>query len=158
MTIIFRSGKATIGNGFGGDDTLECWTAGDEIILREPGRSEHEMPIDINTDGTLQVPILRGVHEEGELKARKPGCPLPLRSQSQPAVPSSACHPRNVPRASFSPIDQDHLLGNGSQRRRGNAPHPPGKVHVRRIVADPEIAEPVERKRVGVSGREGEAR
>src|SRR5579871_6899871 len=47
-TIVFRSGKATMGNGFGGEDTLECWTSGDKIILREPGHPGTEMPIDIN--------------------------------------------------------------------------------------------------------------
>jgi len=63
-TIVFRSGKATMGNGFGGEDTLECWTAGDKIILREPGHPENEMTIDINNDGTIQVPIY------GELKKK----------------------------------------------------------------------------------------
>ena len=63
-TIIFRSGKATMGTGFGGEETLECWTAGDKIILREPGHPEKDMPIDINNDGTLQTPIY------GELKKK----------------------------------------------------------------------------------------
>ena len=64
-TIIFRAGKATIGNGFGGNDTLECWTAGDKIILREPGHPENDMPIDINNDGTLQVPIYGEFRKKG---------------------------------------------------------------------------------------------
>ncbi|HKD06868.1 MAG TPA: hypothetical protein VKB79_13280 [Bryobacteraceae bacterium] len=64
-TIIFRSGKATMGNGFGGEDTLECWVARDKIILREPGHPEKEMPIDINNDGTLQVPIYGEFKKKG---------------------------------------------------------------------------------------------
>lgn len=64
-TIIFRSGKATMGNGFGAEDTLECWTGGDKIILREPAHPEHEMPVDINNDGTLQVPIYGEFKKKG---------------------------------------------------------------------------------------------
>ena len=64
-TIIFRSGKATMGNGFGGTDTLECWPAGDKIILREPGHPETDMPVDINNDGTLQVPIYGEFRKKG---------------------------------------------------------------------------------------------
>ena len=58
MTIVFRSGKATITAGLGDDEVLECWTAGDKIILHKPGDSaEQDMPIDINNDGTLQTPL-----------------------------------------------------------------------------------------------------
>ena len=64
-TIVFRSGKATMGNGFGGEDTLECWMTRDKIILREPGHPEKEMPIDINNDGTLQVPIYGEFKKKG---------------------------------------------------------------------------------------------
>jgi hypothetical protein len=64
-TIIFRSGKATMGNGFGGEDTLECWMSGDKLILREPGHPESEMPIDMNNDGTLQVPIYGEFKKKG---------------------------------------------------------------------------------------------
>jgi len=64
-TIVFRAGKATMGNGFGGDQTLECWTAGDKIVLREPGHPENDMPIDINNDGTLQVPIYGEFRKKG---------------------------------------------------------------------------------------------
>ena len=35
----------------GGDQVLECWTAGDKIVLREAGKSENDMPIDMNDDG-----------------------------------------------------------------------------------------------------------
>jgi hypothetical protein len=64
-TIIFRSGKATMRNGFGGEDTLECWMSGEKLILREPGHPESEMPIDINNDGTLQVPIYGEFKKKG---------------------------------------------------------------------------------------------
>ena len=64
-TIIFRSGKATMTNGFGGEDTLECWTAGDKIILRETGHPENEMPLDINNDGTLEMPIYGEFKKKG---------------------------------------------------------------------------------------------
>jgi hypothetical protein len=64
-TITFRSGKATMGNGFGGDDTLDCWMSRDKIILREPGKPQNEMPIDINNDGTLQVPIYGEFKKKG---------------------------------------------------------------------------------------------
>jgi hypothetical protein len=64
-TIIFRSGKATMNAGIGGEDTLECWISGDKIILREPGHPENQMPIDINNDGTLEVPIYGEFKKKG---------------------------------------------------------------------------------------------
>jgi hypothetical protein len=63
-TIVFRSGKATVSSGFGDGEVLECWTAGDKIVLRQPGHPELDMPVDINNDGTIQVPIW------GELKKK----------------------------------------------------------------------------------------
>ena len=64
LQITFRSGKATMGGGFGGDETLECWVSGDKIILHKPGDSpDQDMPIDINSDGTLQTPL-------GEIKKK----------------------------------------------------------------------------------------
>ena len=58
MQITFRSGKATVGGGFGGEETLECWVSGDKIILHKPGDDPNvDMPIDINNDGTLQTPL-----------------------------------------------------------------------------------------------------
>jgi hypothetical protein len=68
MTIVFKAGKATMTAGFGDEETLECWTAKDKIILRKPGSPEQDMPIDINNDGTLQTPM-------GELK-KKGGAPV----------------------------------------------------------------------------------
>jgi hypothetical protein len=64
VTITFRSGKATLGDMLGGETVLECWFAGDKIILREAGKPELDMPIDINNDGTLQTPLW------GELKKK----------------------------------------------------------------------------------------
>jgi hypothetical protein len=63
VTITFRSGKATMRD-MGGEQVLECWTAGDKIVLREAGKPENDMPIDVNDDGTLQAPIW------GELKKK----------------------------------------------------------------------------------------
>jgi hypothetical protein len=54
-----------MGNGFGGEDTLECWPAGDKIVLREPGHPANEVSIDINNDGTLQMPIYGEFKKKG---------------------------------------------------------------------------------------------
>src|SRR5262249_22976989 len=62
VTITFRSGKATMRDMTGAEQVLECWTVGDKIVLREAGKPENDMPIDVNNDGTLEAPIW------GELK------------------------------------------------------------------------------------------
>lgn len=63
ITILFRSGKATM-PGLGGDEEFECWMSSDKIYLHKPGEStDQDMPIDINNDGTLQTPM-------GEIKKR----------------------------------------------------------------------------------------
>jgi hypothetical protein len=64
ITLTFRSGKATMSDMIGGEQVLECWTAGDKMILREPGKPDNVMSIDVNNDGTLQTPIW------GELKKK----------------------------------------------------------------------------------------
>jgi len=61
MTFVFRAGKATI-TGLGEEEVLECWTAGDKILLHKPGESD-DVPIDINLDGSLQTPM-------GEIKKK----------------------------------------------------------------------------------------
>jgi len=63
--VTFRSGKAIIGGGLGGDtETLECWMGGGKIYLHKPGDDPKvDMPIDINDDGTLQTPL-------GEIKRK----------------------------------------------------------------------------------------
>jgi hypothetical protein len=64
MTIVFRSGKATIAALLGDDDVFECWIKGDKVILHKPGESpDTDMPIDVNLDGTLQTPL-------GEIKKK----------------------------------------------------------------------------------------
>jgi hypothetical protein len=65
ITITFRSGKATMSGMLGDDQVLECWTAGDKIILREAGKPENDMPIDINNDGTLQTPLWGEIKKKG---------------------------------------------------------------------------------------------
>ncbi|MEO8049592.1 MAG: hypothetical protein ABI833_04180 [Acidobacteriota bacterium] len=65
LQITFRSGKATLGGGLGGDmETVECWMGGGKIYLHKPGDDPKvDMPIDINDDGTLQTPL-------GEIKRK----------------------------------------------------------------------------------------
>jgi hypothetical protein len=61
LTIVFRSGKATLSGALSDDETYECWTGGGKIILHKPG--EDDLPIEINDDGTLDTPL-------GELKKK----------------------------------------------------------------------------------------
>jgi hypothetical protein len=46
-TLVFRSGKATLGE----DDVYECWIGGGKIYLHQPGVPD--IVLDINNDGTL---------------------------------------------------------------------------------------------------------
>jgi hypothetical protein len=59
LSITFQSGKATIAGGLGGaDEEFECWTGGGKIILHKAGQSNAtDIPIDINSDGTLDTPM-----------------------------------------------------------------------------------------------------
>jgi hypothetical protein len=63
FTITFRSGKATMTDVGGNDEAFECWMMGEKLLLHQPGRSNLDMPIDINNDGTLQTPL-------GEIKKK----------------------------------------------------------------------------------------
>ena len=64
LTIVFRSGKATVPNLIGeGSDEFECWMSGDKIILHKPGAPNEDMPLDINLDGTIDTPV-------GEIKKK----------------------------------------------------------------------------------------
>ncbi|MDP9115198.1 MAG: hypothetical protein M3O20_16135 [Acidobacteriota bacterium] len=64
MTIIFRSGKATLADPTGGGEEVECWTGGGKIYLHKPGDpASQDMPLDINNDGTLDTPF-------GEIKKK----------------------------------------------------------------------------------------
>lgn len=61
LTIVFRSGKATLSGPLSDDETFDCWTGGGKIILHKAGQDD--LPIDINDDGTLDTPL-------GELKKK----------------------------------------------------------------------------------------
>jgi hypothetical protein len=65
MTIIFRSGKATLADPSGsGGEVMECWTGGGKIYIHKPGDpASQDMPLDINNDGTLDTPF-------GEIKKK----------------------------------------------------------------------------------------
>jgi hypothetical protein len=63
FTITFRSGRATMTDVGGNDEVFECWMTGEKLLLHQPGRSNLDMPIDINNDGTLQTPL-------GEIKKK----------------------------------------------------------------------------------------
>ena len=61
LTIVFRSGKATLSGPLADDETYDCWTGGGKIILHKQGQDD--LPIEINDDGTLDTPL-------GELKKK----------------------------------------------------------------------------------------
>lgn len=63
FTMTFRSGQATMTDVGGNDEVFECWMIGDKVLLHQPGKSNLDMPIDINNDGTLQTPL-------GEIKKK----------------------------------------------------------------------------------------
>jgi hypothetical protein len=63
FTMTFRSGKATMTDVGGNDEVFECWMSGTKILLHQPGKSNMDMPVDINNDGTLQTPL-------GEIKKK----------------------------------------------------------------------------------------
>ena len=63
FTITFRSGRATLTDNGGNDENFECWMGGEKIYLHQPAHPDLDMPIDINTDGTLQTPL-------GEIKKK----------------------------------------------------------------------------------------
>jgi hypothetical protein len=63
VSIVFRSGKATLKDPGGGAEEMECWLSGKSLILRDPQLPNEDMPIDINDDGTLDTPL-------GELKKK----------------------------------------------------------------------------------------
>jgi hypothetical protein len=58
MTVIFRSGKATVSGGLGGDDVFDCFTGDGKVVLYKAG-SFTPFPYDfnMNNDGTLQTPL-----------------------------------------------------------------------------------------------------
>jgi len=59
MTVVFRSGKATVIEGLSGSMEFECWIGGGgHISLYEAGSSTpFAYGFDVNNDGTLQTPM-----------------------------------------------------------------------------------------------------
>jgi hypothetical protein len=58
MTVVFRSGKVTVGGGLGGDDVFDCFVGDGRILLYKAGSfTPDPSHFDINNDGTLQTPL-----------------------------------------------------------------------------------------------------
>jgi hypothetical protein len=62
MSIVFRSGKATVSMPMVGDEEDDCWVSGNKLLLHSRTDGT-DADIDINDDGTLQTPL-------GELKKK----------------------------------------------------------------------------------------
>jgi hypothetical protein len=58
MKVVFRSGKATITEGLGGDMPFDCFTGGGKVAFYKAGSfAPFAYDFDINSDGTLQTPL-----------------------------------------------------------------------------------------------------
>jgi hypothetical protein len=58
MTVIFRSGKATISEGLGGEMPFDCFTGDGKVVFYKAGSfTPFSYDFDINNDGTLQTPL-----------------------------------------------------------------------------------------------------
>ncbi len=58
MTVIFRSGKATISEGLGGPMPFDCFTGEGKVVFYKAGSfTPFSYDFDINNDGTLQTPL-----------------------------------------------------------------------------------------------------
>jgi hypothetical protein len=58
MKVVFRSGKATITEGLGGDMVFDCFTGGGKVVFYKAGSfTPFSYDFDINNDGTLQTPL-----------------------------------------------------------------------------------------------------
>jgi hypothetical protein len=58
MTVVFRSGKATVTEGLSGPMEFECWIGGGHISLYKAGSSTpFSYGFEVNNDGTLQTPL-----------------------------------------------------------------------------------------------------
>jgi len=66
ITLLIRGGQATMLDMIGGRQQLQCWTDGKQLLLREAGRPENDMHVDINTDGSLQLPIWGTLRRKGD--------------------------------------------------------------------------------------------
>jgi hypothetical protein len=63
LSIVFRSGRATLKDPGGGGEEMECWISGKSLLLHDPQSAVPDLPIDINDDGTLDTPM-------GEIKKK----------------------------------------------------------------------------------------
>jgi hypothetical protein len=58
MKVVFRSGKATITEGLGGEMPFDCFTGGGKVVFYKAGSFKpFDYDFDINSDGTLQTPL-----------------------------------------------------------------------------------------------------
>src|SRR5580704_2217316 len=58
MKVVFRSGKATITEGLGGDMLFDCFTGDGKVVFYKAGSFQpFSYDFDINNDGTLQTPL-----------------------------------------------------------------------------------------------------
>lgn len=58
MTVVFRSGTATITEGLGGPMPFDCFTGGGKVVFYKAGSfTPFSYDFDINNDGTLQTPL-----------------------------------------------------------------------------------------------------
>jgi hypothetical protein len=58
MKVVFRSGKATITEGAGGEMVFDCFTGGGKVVFYQAGSfTPFAYDFDINNDGTLQTPL-----------------------------------------------------------------------------------------------------
>src|SRR5579862_785557 len=58
MKVVFRSGKATITEGLGGEMPFDCFTGSGKVVFYKAGSfTPFSYDFDINNDGTLQTPL-----------------------------------------------------------------------------------------------------
>jgi hypothetical protein len=58
MKVVFRSGKATITEGLGGEMLFDCFTGDGKVVFYKAGSfTPFDYDFDINNDGTLQTPL-----------------------------------------------------------------------------------------------------
>lgn len=58
MKVVFRSGKATITEGLGGEMLFDCFTGNEKVVFYKAGSfTPFSYDFDINNDGTLQTPL-----------------------------------------------------------------------------------------------------
>jgi hypothetical protein len=58
MKVVFRSGKATITEGFSGEMPFDCFTGDGKVVFYKAGSfTPFSYDFDINLDGTLQTPL-----------------------------------------------------------------------------------------------------